>query len=415
MRPTHAFPLRPLLVLAVLTLALPPARADDSVPPGGFPPPGGAPSTGNLPPPTSRRIRGTPPTGAVALPAGTAAPAAPGSTGTAPVRREVSGTGIVETRVSEDVALTGGGTAVQLVVRFRVLRDDGRHFYVNALFFDRGTGQAVTSRRDAFADVGTGALYVISQPAVHAGGDREYEVTLQVPYDAFPTPPAGSSAGVDARVSLFRRSLAGGMDESMDWTTAAFIVRAAAAAPAPITSPVTPTPAFPTPSNQPPPTVVPAVEPPIPASPPLVTMPSDSAAATRIVSITKKHNQQVSDGRLELWIPVRYRVVGEAGRSFYAQCIFFDRASGQPIASLRSAFADRTTGVLYVLTQPVSHPGGSTEYEATLRVPYDAFPRPAAGATTSIEARVTLFRRDLAAGMDASMDVSSVTFNIHGS
>jgi hypothetical protein len=330
------------------------------------------------------------------------------------VRREVSGTGIVETRVSEDVALTGGGSAVQLVVRFRVLRDDGRHFYVNALFFDRATGQAVTSRRDAFADVATKALYVISQPAVHAGGDREYEVTLQVPYDAFPAAPAGSSTGVDARVSLFRRSLAGGMDESMDWTTAAFTVRGPAAAPEP-SAPVGPIPAaapptltFPTPSTEP--GVSPESR---TVAPPSIAAPAEGS--TRIVSITKKHNQQVSDGRLELWIPVRYRVVGEAGRSFYAQCIFLDRASGQPISSLRSAFADRTTGVLYVLTQPVSHPGGSTEYEATLRVPYDAFPRPAAGATTSIEARVTLFRRDLAAGMDASMDVSSVVFNVHGS
>ena len=432
MRSATAFTLGSLVLAAAL--AVPAAHADDAVPAGGFPAAGGAPPASNLPPPTSRRIRGTPPPGSVVLPEGAApvTPATAGGTSAAPVRREVSGTGIVETRVSEDVALTGGGTAAQVTTRFRVVRDDGRHFYVNAVFFDRATGQAVTSRRTAFADPGTGTLYVISQPAVHAGGEREYEVTLQVPYDAFPVPPAGGSLSVEGRVSLFRRSLAGGMDESMDWTTVAFAVRGPAAAPAVAETPATPVAppdTFPTPATETPPVVVPATEaPPAPSlsfpTPPTVPGPGPESrtvaatpgeSATRIVTVTKNHNQQVSDGRLELWIPVRYRVVGDAGRSFYVQTVFLDRATGQPISSVRSAFADRTTGALYVLTQPVSHGGGSSEYDATLRVPYDAFPKPAAGATTSVEARITLFRRDLGAGMDASMDVHSVTFNIHGS
>lgn len=408
--PPSSWFLPSLLLLGALgVVGAPAARADD----GASPP-------GNLPKPVSRRIQGTAPPGAWT------GPAAPGAPAAAAVQRDVKGSGITEVTAAEDVALTGGGSAVEFRVRFRVEGDAGRHFYLNAVFLDPSSGQAVRSQRTAFADAGTGALYVISQPVVHAGGTALYDAVLQVPYDAVPTPSAGASAALEARISLFRRSLSGGMDESMDWASATFRVRGPAAAPV-VAPPAPPVPgggslplsgappagALPPSTVGPSPVVVtaPVVPPTLPPEP-VVTAPA--AAATRILEIVKNHDQAYPDGRLRLRLDVRYAVAGDAGRSFYLHGLFFDQSTGRPVLSNRAAFADRTTGVLYVITQPGVHAGGTNEYRTSLWVPYDAFPRPAAGSVTPIEARLTLFRRDQGSGMDASMDIAATTFKIHG-
>jgi hypothetical protein len=139
-----------------------------------------------------------------------------------------------------------------------------------------------------------------------------------------------------------------------------------------------------------------------------------SSSDTRILSVTKNHNQAYPDGRLGLRLDVPYQVSGDRGRSFYLHALFFDRSTGQAITSVRPEFADKTTGVLYVITQPGANNAADGKYATSLWVPYDAFPRPAAGTTTGVEARVTLFRRDQGSGMDAAMDVSTVNFQIHG-
>jgi hypothetical protein len=137
-------------------------------------------------------------------------------------------------------------------------------------------------------------------------------------------------------------------------------------------------------------------------------------AATRIVNVTKHHNEPASDGRLHLRLETPYEIVGDQGRSFYLQALFFDRATGQPIASTRPEFADQATGALYVITQPSKNESAGGRYNAGLRVPYDAFPKPAPGTTLGVETRITLIRRDLGSGQDTEMDTATVTFQVHG-
>jgi hypothetical protein len=130
--------------------------------------------------------------------------------------------------------------------------------------------------------------------------------------------------------------------------------------------------------------------------------------------VTKNHNQAYPDGRLGLRLDVPYEIAGERGRSFYLNAVFIDRATSEAIQSTRPEFADRGTGSLYLITQPSPNHASDGKYRTALWVPYDAFPRPAPGATLNVECRVTLFRRDPGTPMDAAMDLSTVTFMVHG-
>jgi hypothetical protein len=376
-----------------------------------------APARADLPPPQSRLIPGGGRGGSIGE-----APVYESRDGgrtwptTEPAGRATTGTGIVSVTPREVVTPNGGGT--EFKVRFRVTGDAGRAYYVNAVFLDATTGQGIRAARASYADASTGALYLLLSPVAHRGGTSEYEALLQLPADTMAPVPAGQERRVDARVQLFRRSQTGGADESMDWRTVPFVVRgrgpggAAAAPTPPAPAPVEPVPAaggFPEPS-------APEAGAPAPAATSAAreTPSTPRASATRIVSVTKNHNQPYPDGRLGLRLDVPYQVAGDAGRSFYVQAVFLDRATGEGIRSVRPEFGDRTTGAVYVITQPTRNDAADGQYRTALWVPYDAFPRPAPGTTLGVEARVTLFRRDAGSGQDAAMDVSTVTFNVHG-
>jgi hypothetical protein len=365
-----------------------------------------APVRSDLPPPRSRHIPGGASNGSIGgapvydVEARTAAAAA--ATG----QRAASGTGIVSVTPREVVAAGGGGT--EFKVRFRVAGDAGRSFYLNSVFLDPATGQAVKARRPGFADRTTGALYVLLTPVSHPGGTTEYQALIQLPSDTMDPVAAGTERRLDARVQLFRRSnQPGAVDESMDWSTVPFVVRGpgAQAAPARAAAPPPVSPSVATGF----PEAAPATASATPAAPA-----TEAPSATRIVNVIKHHNEPASDGRYHLRLETPYEVVGDQGRAFFLQALFFDRATGQPIASTRPEFADQTTGALYVVTQPGRNDSAGGRYNAGLRVPYDAFPKPAPGATLGVEVRITLFRRDLASGADAEMDTATTTFSVHG-
>ncbi len=388
------------LLLAALTLGSAPLAAEE--------PATGAP----LPPPTVRRL-GAPGVGApqpleVVTPGGGTFASPDGGRSWQPVRpagpaRPASGTRILSVEAVPQ-AVTGGGRELRVGTRFLLEGDQGRAFYVNVLFFDARDGKVLTSRLPAFADRGTGALLLLSQPMVHAVPSGEYQADLQVPYGALPD----AAGGVEARVSLFRRATGGGADEVLDWTTAPVaLLRDGAAAPAATAFPPAAT-AFPPPAPAAPPLTVIAREAPLPSAAPA------GAGGTRIVELTKNHNLAMLDGTLGLRLDVKLTIDGPAG-PYHLTASFDDVATGRRVRSLRPSFADPATGELVVRTQPLRHPGGRQDYATSLWVPYGAFPNPGPSAEAEIEAQVLLWPGEAAGSGTAAVGLAATRFRVHGS
>lgn len=278
-----------------------------------------------------------------------------------------------------DQPVAGGGSELRLSTQFAIEGDAGRSFYVHALFFDSLNGASVTSADARFADRGTGVLYLLSNPMAHAGGQRSYQVDLQAPYGAFPR----GTAGIEARVSLFRRAQGGGMDEVLDWTT----VPLGAAASAAVRPPAAPLPA---------------------AALPLAPAAAAAPARASILEVRKNHNLPMQDGALGLRLDLPHRIA--AAGTYRLAAAFHDAATGQPIASLRPTFAD-AGGQLYATTQAFAAAPG--DYGTSLWVPYAAFPSPRGSAVTEVEARITLYQAG--AGGETVAATTSTRFRIHGS
>lgn len=397
-------------LLSALLLAAAPARAD--APAGGaFPAPG---PSGGLPPPTVRRLVAGQPAGPVTpsaprtittvTPTGGAFASPDGGRSWQPVRASAPARPVTGTRVlsvdARPQAVTGGGSELRVTTRFYVEGDQGRSFYVNALFFDAASGAALTSRNPAFADRGTGALLLLSQPMVHGVAAGEYQADLQVPYGAFPA----ADGGVEARVSLFRRSLSGGMDEVMDWTG----VPVALPESGPAWSPPTPEPAsVPAAGPFPAPSVGEAL-PAQPASRPAAA-PAAAGGGARLLGVSKNHNLPMQGGALGLRLDVRFRV--EAPGAYALRAEYVDASTGRPVLSQRPTFAD-PQGALYVQTQAAAAQPG--EYGTSLWVPYGAFPNPGAGGAREVEARIYLERWQ-GAERSAVVDQTATRFSVHGS
>ncbi len=123
------------------------------------------------------------------------------------------------------------------------------------------------------------------------------------------------------------------------------------------------------------------------------TTESNATGSSRIVELTKRHNQTSPSGEPALVLHGVFEAVAERGNDLHVAAWFIDRETNNRLRSLRTPYADQS-GHLTAQSRAVQVTDGLARYEFNLHVAYAAFPSSTRGASYDVDAWVQLYRHE---------------------